>query len=192
MNRRRSIIYLTAIFAMVGIMLTSGVMAAPKSGKPALITSAGQSTDGLILRTILTDKKTGGDTVPFEKLAKPEDLEGIRTLIVSVGLSTKGLGGAAGVNVDQEKARVRSLLDVAKKDGIFVMMVHIGGTARRGKGSDEFATLVADYAHHILVVKTGNDDGFFTRLAQAKKIPLTEVDDRIAIGAPIKDLLNTK
>ncbi|MDD4337828.1 MAG: DUF6305 family protein [Firmicutes bacterium] len=190
MSRRRSIICVTAILAMVGIMMTSGVMAAPKSGKPALITSAGQSTDGLILRTILTNKKTG-ETVPFEKLAKPEDLEGIRTLIVSVGLSTKGLG-AAGVNVDQEKARVRSLLDVAKKDGIFVMMVHVGGTSRRGKGSDEFATLVADYAHHILVVKTGNDDGFFTRLAQAKKIPLTEVDDRLAIGAPIMDLLNTK
>ena len=190
MNRRTSILRLAAVFAMVALMLTPAALAAPKPGKPALITSAGQSTDGLILKTILTDKATG-EAVPFEKLAEPRDLEGIRTLIVSVGLSSKGLG-AAGINVDQEKARVRSLLDVAKKDGIFVMMVHIGGTARRGKGSDEFATLVADYAHHILVVKTGNDDGFFTRLAQAKKIPLTEVDDRIAIGAPIKDLLNTK
>ena len=103
MNRRRSIIYLTAIFAMVGIMLTPGVMAAPKSGKPALITSAGQSTDGLILRTILTDKKTG-DTVPFEKLAKPEDLEGIRTLIVSVGLSTKGLGAAGVMSIRRRQS----------------------------------------------------------------------------------------
>ncbi len=100
--------------------------------------------------------------------------------------------GPQGVNVDQEKARVRSILDAAKKNDIFVIMVHIGGTARRGAGSDEFATLVADYAHHISLVRAGNDDGFFTRLAQKNKIPLTEVDDRIAIGPAIMKLLNTK
>jgi len=190
MNRRTSILRLAAVFAMVALMLTPAALAAPKPGKPALITSAGQSTDGLILKTILTDKATG-EAVPFEKLAEPRDLEGIRTLIVSVGLSSKGLG-AAGINVDQEKARVRTILDAAKKDGIFVILVHIGGTARRGTGSDEFATIVADYAHHILVVKASNDDGFFTKLAKGKNIPLTEVDDRIAIGAPIKDLLSAQ
>jgi len=191
MDGRMSNLRFVAVVVIAALVLTPVLaVAAPKPGKPALITSAGQSTDGLILKTVMTDKATG-ETIPFEKLAKPEDLKGIRTLIVSVGLSSKGLG-AAGINVDQEKARVRSILDAAKKNDIFVIMVHIGGTARRGAGSDEFATLVADYAHHIFVVRAGNDDGFFTRLAQKNKIPLTEVDDRIAMGPAIMKLLNTK
>jgi hypothetical protein len=182
-----SIIRFATIFAVVALMLAPAASAAPKPGEPALIISAGQSPDGLILRTILTDRVTK-ETVPYEKLAQPQDLEGIRTLIVSVGLSSKGLG-AAGIDFDQEKARVRSVLETAEKDDIFVMLVHIGGTARRGAGSDEFARFVADYAHHVLVVKASNDDGFFTQLAKEKNIPLIEVDDRIAIGPPIKDLL---
>ncbi len=46
MNRRTSILRLAAVFAMVALMLTPAALAAPKPGKPALITSAGQSTDG--------------------------------------------------------------------------------------------------------------------------------------------------
>ena len=190
MRNRTSIIRVVAGVVLALLAMACTALAAPKPGSPALITSAGQSTDGLILKTILTNRATG-ETVPFEKLAKPENLTGVRTLIVSVGLSTKGLG-AAGINADQEKARIRSLLDAAKKNDIYVVLVHIGGTSRRGAGSDDLARMVGEYAHHIMVIKASNDDGFFTRMSQEKKIPIAEVADRTALGPVITDLLNAK
>lgn len=189
MKRRTITTGFTVVLALL-LVLATATMAAPKPSKPALITSAGQSTDGLILKTVLTNRATG-DTIPFEKLANPGNLNGIRTLIVSVGLSTKGLG-AAGVNADQEKARVKSLLDAAKKNDVFVILVHIGGTSRRGAGSDDLARMVGEYAHHIMVIKASNDDGFFTRMSQERKIPFTEVADRTALGPVITDLLSGK
>jgi len=187
--RKNTIVSMLAVLA-VALLAIGMTVGAAKPVKPALITSAGQSTDGLILKTVLTDRSTG-ESIPFEKLATPENLEGVKTLIVSVGLSTKGLG-AAGVNADQEKARVKSLLDAAKKNDVFVALVHIGGTARRGAGSDELANMVAEYAHQIFVVKASNDDGFFTRMAQAKNIPLVEVADRTALGLVFFDLFAGK
>ncbi len=183
---------ITTLLVVVAVALFAIGMSASaaKPVKPALITSAGQSTDGLILKTVLTNRATG-ETVPFEKLAKPENLEGVKTLIVSVGLSTKGLG-AAGVNADQEKARVRSLLEAAKKNDVFVALVHIGGTARRGAGSDEIAKIVGEYAHQIFVVTASNGDGFFTRMAKEKNIPITEVADRTALGPVFANLFAGK
>lgn len=187
--RRNTIITLLAVLAVA--LLAIGMSAsAAKPVKPALITSAGQSTDGLILKTVLTDKATG-ESIPFEKLATPENLAGIKTLIVSVGLSTKGLG-AAGVNADQEKARVKAILEAAKKNDVFVALVHIGGTARRGAGSDELANMVGDYANQIFVVTGSNGDGFFTRMAQNKKIPIVEVADRTALGPVFLNLFAGK
>ena len=113
--RNRTIVAIALALA-AALLLAGIVAAAPAPGKPALITSAGQSTDGLILRTILTDRATG-ESVPFEKLATPENLQGVRTLIVAVGLSSKGLG-AAGVNQDQERERVANLLDAAKANDV--------------------------------------------------------------------------
>lgn len=190
MRTKTSVIRVIAGVALALLAMACTASAAPKPGSPALITSAGQSTDGLILKTILTNRATG-ETVPFEKLAKPEHLSGVRTLIVSVGLSTKGLG-TAGINADQEKTRIQSLLDAAKKNDVYVILVHMGGASRRGAGSDELARIVGEYAHHIMVVKTSNDDGFFTRMAQEKRIPLAEVADRTALGPIITDLLNAK
>ncbi|MGI6146931.1 MAG: hypothetical protein GX183_04335 [Firmicutes bacterium] len=184
--RNRTIVAIALALA-AALLLAGIVAAAPAPGKPALITSAGQSTDGLILRTILTDRATG-ESVPFEKLATPENLQGVRTLIVAVGLSSKGLG-AAGVNQDQERERVANLLDAAKANDVYVILVHIGGTARRGAGSDEFSSMVAEYAHQIFVVKAGNDDGFFNKLAEARGIPVTEVNDRTALGPILTELL---
>ena len=112
--RNRTIVAIALALA-AALLLAGIVAAAPAPGKPALITSAGQSTDGLILRTILTDRATG-ESVP-SKLATPENLQGVRTLIVAVGLSSKGLG-AAGVNQDQERERVANLLDAAKANDV--------------------------------------------------------------------------
>ena len=168
----------------------SSAAAGPQPGLPAVITSAGQSPDGLVIKVLLTDKQRG-PLADYKALAKPEDIAGAKTLIVAVGVSSKGLG-SAGVNVDQEIARVKSLLETAKKNGMYVILVHMGGTARRGAKSDEIAQLVAGYAHKIIVLAAGNDDGFFDKLGQQHNIPVSVVQDRTAAGAELLSMLSAK
>ena len=168
----------------------SSAAAGPEPGLPAVITSAGQSPDGLVVKVLLTDKQRG-PLADYKALAKPEDIAGAKTLIVAVGVSSKGLG-SAGVNVEQEIARVRSLLETAKKNGMYVVLVHMGGTARRGAKSDEIAQLVAGYAHKIIVLAAGNDDGFFDKLGQQHNIPVSVVKDRTAAGVELLSMLSAK
>ncbi len=135
---------------------------------PILISSAGQSADvkmvGMMAKRLELDAKV-------EMMAKPEHLEGIKTLIVVPGFSSKGLG-AAGISQKDEMARVVALIDEADRKNIPILMVHIGGTARRLGQSDDFNKIAAKHSKYMLVVEQGNSDGFFTKLADEAKTPL--------------------
>ena len=135
---------------------------------PVMITTAGQSADGLMGK-ILVQK--AGVEFTFDKLVQPEGLAGHRTLLVVSGGSTKGLG-AAKIDKSEEITRVNGLIDRAEKTNMAVIVMHLGGKARRGALSDEFNTLSANRADCLVVVETGNDDGFFSDIAKDKEIPL--------------------
>ncbi|MCR4424870.1 MAG: DUF6305 family protein [Firmicutes bacterium] len=187
----RNIVYHASVAAGLAILVMAtlaagSVLAAAEPAYPALITSAGQSPDGLILKVVVNDKS--GLNMPYKQLAKVEDLAGVKTLVFAVGVSAKGLG-AAGINIDQEIARVKALLEEAKKNNIYVVLVHIGGTARRGASSDEVSKMVGSYAHRIIVASAGNADGFFTKMAAERNIPLVIVEDRNAVGPEFVGLM---
>ena len=95
-------------------------------------------------------------------------------LIAVVGGSSKGLG-AIGLGKEQEKARARVLLETARKTGIKVLVMHIGGDRRRGELTDAFIESTAGLADRLIVVKSGNADEIFTR-AKSSTAMLTEVD----------------
>ena len=139
---------------------------------PGLITSAGQSSDVAIVKVMLnTQLKLGLD---YKPLAQPADLAGMRTLVVSVGASTKGLG-AAGLDMDKEIARTTALLKAAKAAGVKVLVMHTGGEARRGKTSNDLIQVVAPQADYIVVVATGNKDKLFTTIGAKQNVPVMEV-----------------
>jgi len=131
-----------------------------------------------------TQLKLGLD---FDPLVQAESLAGYRTLVVVVGASAKGLG-AAGINEEQEMARVTALLEQAKAQDAFVLLMHVGGTARRGPSSNPLIEAVAAYADAMIVVRSGNEDGFFTQLAQEYGIPLTEVERIVDAREPLSRL----
>lgn len=158
--------------------------AAP-AAKPGIITSAGQSSDAVMVNVLAnTQLKLGLD---FDPLVQAESLAGYRTLVVVVGASAKGLG-AAGINEEQEMARVTALLEQAKAQDAFVLLMHVGGTARRGPSSNPLIEAVAAYADAMIVVRSGNEDGFFTQLAQEYGIPLTEVERIVDAREPLSRL----
>ena len=139
---------------------------------PVLITSAGQSADVTIAGMLFKKANVQAKAMP---LAKPADLEGIKTLVVVAGYSSKGLG-AAGISREQEMSRVQSVLRAAKDMKLKVIMIHIGGKARRGNQSDDFNKISAEASSYLLVVKQGDEDQFFSKIAAGKKIAIDIVN----------------
>lgn len=169
----------TAFFAL--LFANAG---AQKFEQPVLISSAGQSADVKLVQLLANKQKLDSKTV---LMATPDDLNGIKTLIVVPGFSSKGLG-AAGVSQQQEFERVKTLIEKANAMKIPIVMVHIGGSARRKGQSDAFNQFVADNSKQMIVVRQGDEDGFFTQIANSKKIPLAIVDKISETEIPMGEL----
>ena len=146
-----------------------------KFQQPVLITSSGQSADVTIAGMLFKKANIQAKAVP---LAKTGDLEGMKTLVVVAGFSSKGLG-AAGISREQELDRVKFLLAAAQEKKLKIVTLHLGGKARRGNQSDDFNKMAAEVSSYLLVVKQGDEDQFFSKLAAGKKITI-ELVDKIA------------
>jgi hypothetical protein len=121
----------------------------------------------------------------YKPLAQPSDLAGMKTLVMSVGASTKGLG-AAGLDMDKEMARTTALVKAAKAASIHILVMHTGGEPRRGKTSNDLIQLVAPEADYIVVVAAGNKDKLFNTLAAARNVPVVEVARMADAGSAVK------
>jgi hypothetical protein len=154
----------------------------PKFDQPALITSAGGSAEVQLVGVLA---KRSDLTHTLKKSASPGDLDGINTLVLSLGASLKGLG-AAGLDVQQEKDRVAGLIEAARSRNIPIVCLHLGGQDRRGTLSDDFISTFLPYARFAIIVKSGNQDGLFTRICNRHDIPLIEVEKTVNAMEPFK------
>ena len=207
-----------ALSAALGLaFLVAGQQDLPKVGLPVLTTSAGQSTDVTTLNIVLEDAGIPYDycDVPTaEMVADGVGLGGresgpgfhvesttdqtkypagtpYKAVVFAIGASLKGMG-ASGLTLDSEEARLKKVIELCKQKKIFVMAVHIGGESKRGPaGSDNERMIdaVAPFADYIVVTKDSNKDGRFTKLAAAKKIPLTEIEYALNLVDIVKKIL---
>lgn len=173
---------------VLGILLLFTVMSFSVFGQdfqqPVLISSAGQSADVKLVNLLASREKLDATVLPG---ATAGDLSNVKTLLIVPGFSSKGLG-AAGISQEDEMKRVKDLVAAAKTANIPVVMVHIGGNARRQGQSDAFNEFVAKNAKHMIVVAQGNEDNFFTDIATANDIPLQEVNSISEAGVPLGEL----
>ena len=170
----RTLIATAALLALAGAAeAQTWALKAPIAAKPAFLTTVGQSADIEMVKVLM-----GRSAVPFtaNAQAKAGDLaaSGAKTLVVVLGGSTKGLG-AAGISADAEIDRARALLAEAKKLGMTVIGVHVGGEARRGQLSDRFIQAAVPACQYVVVVADGDKDGFITKLCGAA-IPMDKVE----------------
>jgi hypothetical protein len=214
MNKR----FLTGLAVAAGLAVSFLIagQAPPKVGLPILTTSAGQSTDVTTLNIVLDEAVIAYDycDVPTpEMVADGVGLGGresgpgfhvestndpakipvgtpYKAVLFAIGASLKGMG-ASGLTLDSEEARLRKVIDYCKQKKIFIMAVHIGGESKRGPaGSDNERMIdaVAPYADYLVVTKDSNKDGRFTKIAQAKKIPLAEIDYALGLVDIVKQV----
>ena len=139
---------------------------------PVLVTSFGQSTDGSMIEQVMKRLKTV--SYSYNPTATGADLDGVKTVVIAVGNSTKGLG-AAGISQEQETARAKEFMAAVEKEGVKVILCHIGGATRRGSLSDAFADMVLPLSSYMVVKEDGNEDSKFTSYASAHSIPITLV-----------------
>ena len=183
MSRRRRVLVVTAGVAALTAAVAANVPAPVTFSRPGLITSIGQSSDITIVKVMLnTQLKLG---LEYKPTAHAADLAGMKSLLVVVGASAKGLG-AAGLDMDKEIERTKTLLKAARAAGVRVMVLHTGGEARRGKTSNDLIDIVVPEADYVVVVAAGNTDRQFNTLAARRNVPVVEVEKISAAGEAVK------
>ena len=153
--------------------------------QPLLITSLGQNPDGLMVKVVM--EKLG---VKFQylPLAGPAELVGSKTLIISAGISYKGLA-AADLKLADEIKRSRALREKAQMENLPVIFVHFGGKARRDDRSNQLIEIVAPQASYLIIYQDSNNDQYFTSLAEEKEIPLQIIEKLYNIRHIFSELL---
>jgi hypothetical protein len=155
---------------------------APIAARPAFLTSVGQSADVEMVKVLLDRSKI---TFQSNPKIKAEELAatGAKSLVVAIGGSSKGLG-AAGLSAEVELKRAKAVMAEARKRGMKIVGLHVGGEGRRGELSDKFIEAAVPQCDYVIVVADGNKDGLFTKLCGAK-IPLDTVDKISKAGEPL-------
>ncbi len=184
----RSAAALAAVALLGALAPATLVSQAPEARAelPVLVTSCGQSIGPTTIKVVLQRLKMDYDIDP---LATPEALQAkakagapYRSLIITMGASLKGMG-AAGIEIEDEIARVSALMAEARKSGIKIIGAHIEGLKRRSQGAaagdttdEQSIDAVAPGSDILLVLKEGNSDGRFTTIAAAGNVPLIEFE----------------
>ena len=139
---------------------------------PVAMTAPGQAPEIAIVSLLA---RRMSFEIKSENFLKPESLEGMKTLILILGASGKGLG-AAGVDLQEEVKRANELIAACKAKGIKIIGMHLGGADRLGENSMVMLNVVTPKCDYVLVRSDGNKDGLFTKICSENKIPLTEIE----------------
>ena len=173
MNRRMLLAVVAALAHAGAAEAQTLALKAPIAAKPAFLTTVGQSADIEMVKVLL-DRSAVPYTANAQAKAGDLAASGAKTLVVVLGGSTKGLG-AAGISAEAELDRAKAVLAEAKRLGMTVIGMHVGGEARRGQLSDRFIQAAVSSCHYVVVVADGDKDGFVTRLCGAG-IPMDKVE----------------
>lgn len=184
MIKKHSFIFLS-FFGLVIAALPAAQTPQAVFEQPMLITSAGQSSGDAQIALQLT--KRAGLAAVLSKSGTGKDLENQKTLVLVLGASMKGLG-AAGLDTNKEKERIRELVAQAKKKGVPILAMHLGGGQRRGELTDEIVNEFLPSAKTAIILKSGNADGLFTKICKDKAIPLIEIDKSLDAVEPLKKI----
>ena len=178
----RLLLIMTVLFLSAGTVVSSDNSDTTFYPQPVLLTSVGQAADVLIIKGLAL---RCGLKLEYKPAATADSLGDCKTLLLVAGGSSKGLG-AAKIDPEVELKRVKGLTKAAHKAGIPILVYHIGGDARRGALSDPFNELAAEEGMEIVVVSSGDEDGFFKKVAEKNKAKYITIDKSIEVMDVLK------
>ena len=151
---------------------------------PIILTSVGQSADVNVVQTLLKKCEIDSD---LNATVTADDLGSYKTLVLAIGGSSKGLG-AAGVAENQELDRVESVIAKAEEQGMTIIALHIGGSARRGTLSDKFIPDALAAADAAIIVSEGDSDGFMKGIVTENGVATAFIDNQVGAVEPLKTI----
>ena len=180
--KRAVLFFCSLLFVTLSACAQTLNLKAPIADKPAILTSSGQSADIEMVKVLL-DRAKVQYKMDAKVAAAGLSASGAKSLVLVLGGSSKGLG-AAGISAQAELDRTKALIAEAKKQGMKIIGLHIGGEGRRGELSDKFLVDTVPVCDYVIVVAEGNKDNLFTKLTGGK-IPLDSVDKISKVGDPL-------
>lgn len=151
---------------------------------PIILTSVGQSADVNVVQTLLKKCEIDSD---LNATVTADDMGSYKTLVLAIGGSSKGLG-AAGVDENQELDRVKSVIAKAEEQGMTIIALHIGGSARRGTLSDKFIPDALAAADAAIIVSEGDSDGFMKGIVTENGVATAFIDNQVGAVEPLKTI----
>ena len=151
---------------------------------PIILTSVGQSADVNVVQTLLKKCEIDSD---LNATVTADDLGSYKTLVLAIGGSSKGLG-AAGVDENQELDRVKSVIAKAEEQGMTIIALHIGGSARRGTLSDKFIPDALAAADAAIIVSEGDSDGFMKGIVTENGVATAFIDNQVGAVETLKNI----
>ena len=151
---------------------------------PIILTSVGQSADVNVVQTLLKKCEIDSD---LNATVTADDLGSYKTLVLAIGGSSKGLG-AAGVDENQDLDRVKSVIAKAEEQGMTIIALHIGGSARRGTLSDKFIPDALAAADAAIIVSEGDSDGFMKGIVTENGVATAFIDNQVGAVEPLKTI----
>ena len=166
----------------------------PKVELPLVVTTCGQSPGALMVWVLCKQIKLPCDRADLLKVedlkSKAEEGNPYKTLIITTGTSLKGMG-AAGVDIDYEVARIKAVIEEAKREGILIIGAHIEGMARRVDATDAASiALVIPESNLLLIREDSNEDGYFTKAAEELNIPIIIFKETLDLTDVFKKLFS--
>ncbi|MDD3957581.1 MAG: DUF6305 family protein [Candidatus Izemoplasmatales bacterium] len=134
-------------------------------GRKVYLTTIGQTADidtvfNIMLNIYGYDQDALEAVVTRNNMLTAASVEAGSLVIIVPGASSKGMG-AAGTNQTIELQRASAFSSRAAAGEIDIVVVHTGGSVRRGVESDPLITASSTQAEFLLVVESANFDGFF-------------------------------
>ncbi|MEF9894550.1 MAG: DUF6305 family protein [Clostridia bacterium] len=187
MRKFLSVVLLVALLAALPMQAFAAVTGDPAKAytAPILITNAGQGPGGKMARLLVGQAKTLTLDTDFFYKSEPvaEDLKerAYSALVVVIGSTDKGLG-ASGITIDDEVARLETMVAAAKEINLPVVAVLLEKDKRSNiatNPNERCIDVICPAAEWMIVVKEGNSDGRFDKLKEELGIPLTIIDNAI-------------
>lgn len=151
---------------------------------PIILTSVGQSADVNVVQTLMKKCEIECD---MNATVTADDIADYKTLVLAIGGSSKGLG-AAGIDENQELDRVKAVIAKAKEQGMTIVALHIGGSARRGTLSDKFIPDALGAADAAIIVSEGDSDGMMKGIVSSNGIATAYIENQVAAVEPLKTI----
>lgn len=179
---------LNALFSirMPDIPVSSEYPAAPYSAEMILITSAGQSTDAYIFHDIANGLQLNNQFMPE---ANTYNLSDYSALAIVVGYSEIGMM-LNDVTYDEEVKRLKKLIHHGRAELMPIIVIYLGGNARRNEKTDALLKEVAGQADYIIMNTYSPESPFIKELTHNGQVPITTIRTIKDLTMPLVSIFN--